>query len=770
MTILDFITQALKQAADYNSHDSASPRAVLWTDADRIWEPVIEQVRNAYPHLWALGDYHPEKKQGPAAYLRFAMETECPKGVTPVLYLPGISRAEFRSAASMKEIALHLFALQFESQFWTQKSGKDWTPLALLSSTDGGLGLDVAQDNETRTALTECLAHLLKVDVAELQNGKIEAADVRSLVAGDPIRMLLQWIGDPEVRKKAWAGAEWKSFRAVCKEKFNFDPEKDGVITAAERLARGEGSWTAVWQRFKEAPTRFAGVKARLENVQPDDFFGALQEGYPTINRRDEDALRKELLALANATAETARKRLSELLTKHGTRAESVWADLGDAPLARSLKHFASLLANLELAGLPHTWEELAKMYHDCGWLLDSSVLRALAEVRNANDFKAVSVAVRAIYLPWLEQCAQHVQKRAAEYPNPDSAATRSLAPEPGTVYLFVDGLRYDIARRLAVAIEDLGFAITESHEWAALPSVTATSKPAWLPLAELLDAATKRDGFETAEKDSGKEMTAPRFRAQLQEKLGFVLPGWGEMADTTKCAWVEVGQLDRLGHDEGAKLAWRVSEEIQTVALKVKELFTAGWLKVRLVTDHGWLLLPGGLPKVDLPKHLTQSRWGRCALPESGTKHGFPVVSWFWDPTQPIALAPGVCCFLGSQEYSHGGLSLQETLLPVVTVTRAGQAGAAAGLRITSLRWKNLRLVVHVEGGVGLCADLRKQAADPTTSWLTSESRLRPVAEDGSVSLLVEDDSLMGQGGQLVLVNPQGEIMLKRTVVVGEN
>ena len=769
MTILEFIARSLKQAADYNSHDVVPPRAVLWTDAERIWEPVIEQVRGACPHLWVLGDYLPEKKQGPAAYLRFALDTECPKGAMPVLYLPGISRAEFRSAASMKEIALHLFALQFEGQFWTQKNAKDWTPLALLSSTAGGLGLDVAQDNDTRTALVECLAHLLKADVVDLQNRKIEASDVRSLVAGDPIRMLLQWIGDAEGRKKVWQGAEWKSFCAVCKSKFAFDPDKDGVITAAERLARAEGPWGPVWQRFKEAPVKFAGVKAQLERVHQDDWFGTLQEGYPAVNRQEEGKLRKDLLALADANVETARKRLSELVHHHAKRADWVWADLGDAPLARGVRHLAALLANLELAGFPHTWEELAKMYHERGWLVDSSALRALAEARDTADFKAVSVALRAVYLPWLEKCAQHVQQRAGEYPNADTTTTRSLVPEPGTAYLFVDGLRYDVARRLAVAIEDLGFTTAESHEWAALPSVTATSKPAWKPLAERLTAAHKRDGFEAAEKDSGKELTAPRFRALLPS-LGFILPSSGEMADTTKSAWVEVGQLDRMGHDEGAKLAWRVDEEIRTVATKVKELLNSGWLKVRLVTDHGWLLLPGGLPKVELPKHLAEARWGRCALPESGAQHGFPVVPWFWDATQPIALAPGVSCFLSAQEYTHGGLSLQETLIPTMTVTRSEQTGGGAGLKLASLRWKNLRLVAQVEGGAGLRADLRKQAADAATSWLASESRLRPVAGDGSVSVLVEDDAHLGQGGLFVLVNAQGEVVLKRTVIVGEN
>jgi hypothetical protein len=42
--------------------------------------------------------------------------------------------------------------------------------------------------------------------------------------------------------------------------------------------------------------------------------------------------------------------------------------------------------------------------------------------------------------------------------------------------------------------------------------------------------------------------------------------------------------------------------------------LLDTGWQEVVVVTDHGWLLMPGGLPKVDMPKFLTSTRWGRCA------------------------------------------------------------------------------------------------------------------------------------------------------------
>ena len=55
--------------------------------------------------------------------------------------------------------------------------------------------------------------------------------------------------------------------------------------------------------------------------------------------------------------------------------------------------------------------------------------------------------------------------------------------------------------------------------------------------------------------------------------------------------------------------------------------LLLAGWRKVRVVTDHGWLLMPGGLPKTDLPAFLTESRWTRCATLKSTAATHLPTV-----------------------------------------------------------------------------------------------------------------------------------------------
>ena len=149
MTVLASILQSLRNAASYNTHELAAPRVILWPDEERLWTACIEPLRASYAALWSLAEYAPDQATGPAAWLRYQLETHGGQDV-PVIYLPGIGRAAFRSADQCPHQAKHMFALQFQGQFWTQKNGKDWTPFAFLLSADGGLGLDVAADSRNQ--------------------------------------------------------------------------------------------------------------------------------------------------------------------------------------------------------------------------------------------------------------------------------------------------------------------------------------------------------------------------------------------------------------------------------------------------------------------------------------------------------------------------------------------------------------------------------------------------------------------------------------------
>jgi hypothetical protein len=199
----------------------------------------------------------------------------------------------------------------------------------------------------------------------------------------------------------------------------------------------------------------------------------------------------------------------------------------------------------------------------------------------------------------------------------------------------------------------------------------------------------------------------------------------------------------------------------------RIAELLQAGWSRVKIITDHGWLLLPGGLPKVELPKHLTQSRWGRCAIPSPGAQHGYPMTAWFWDAAEAVVLAPVVSCFMDGMEYAHGGLSLQEALIPSLTIS-ARQTGSANAVVLKEIKWLGMRLNVVLEGAQGLTVDVRRNVADAAGSLAAKP--MTSVADGIKISLLVADDEALGTDAFIVVIDQNGQSIFKHPVVIGEN
>ncbi|MFH1933092.1 MAG: BREX-1 system phosphatase PglZ type B, partial [Pseudomonadota bacterium] len=716
--------------------------------------------------LWSLGIYSPDQATGPAAWLRFQLETHAGDDM-PVIYLPGIDRSAFRSADQCPDQAKHLFALQFQGQFWTQRNGKNWTPFAFLSSDDGGLGLDVAGDQDTKKAIQESLPKLLKIELDALQGRKLEAGDFRAIVTKDPAQTLLQWMGNPGIIKHELEkfGSEWASFRAICRDAYQFDPEKDGAITAAEKLSSGKAAWELVWGRYKEAPRSYPGVKELLDSKGQMALFEKASEYKPNANRQEEEHLAADLLALSSASSKDALVKIQALAAEHAHRSTWVWATLEESPLAIAIGHLRDLAEVVQASGNPSTWAALADYYSMLGWKADRCILRALDAARTSTATKAVTAAIRAVYLPWLEKFSILTQALATTYPATGPQTCRILPAEEGTVYLFADGLRMDLARGLEEKLISSGVDVRFEYEWSALPTVTATAKHAWMPLAGKLSGPLEGEGFEPKEQSTGKAITHARFK-QLIEELGISFLTNDGTLFPTGCAWTEFGSLDTYGHDQGTKLAWRVEEELAGLQQRILELMHVGWTKVKVITDHGWLLLPGGLPKTELLKHLTESRWGRCAIPSAGAQHGYPMTSWFWDAAEAVVLAPGVSCFVAGMEYAHGGLTLQEALIPSLTVST--KEGGTKSVVLKEMKWSGMRLNMIWEGAAGLTVDLRSKVADASTSFATSTMT---AAEDGQkTSLLVADDEALGAPAFLVVVDQNGQPIFKQPIVIGEN
>lgn len=768
MTVLDHLLSSLDFAGIYNQHDTSAPEVILWTDPERLWEAILPRVSELRESVFHLDpDSITGELRGPSTFLRYQLSKrgERERGEKiPVLYLPGVSRTDFRTARSFPEAARHLFAYQYLGNFWTQVNGKDWTPSALLASDDGGLALDLAKDLDTRNALRSQLATVVETEVADLKGKRLEASDFNALSVGDPVKLMLQWLAQPERCEADWPSAQWQAFQEITQSQFGLDPKKDGRLVAAEKLVEGNGQWSEVWSRYEEAPRNYGGVREALDLVKPGDLFVGSSDRIPRNNREKEDALRKELLALAGRTVAQTRDEITRLSSNHRSRAASVWAELGEAPLAHAVRHLGEMV-EVMLKPLPGTdWASLQNGYLKEGWQADAHARRAFAAVQTKNDQGAISAALQSCYLPWLAELAGRTQELASSYPNSSPATAPVYPVEEGTIYLFIDGLRADLAQELSEGLENAGLSPRMEAGWSALPSVTATAKPAWQPLAAELAGTVLGEGFEPLNRASSKQLTTASFR-KLIGKLGMPYLPANETGDPKGCAWTEAADFDSRGHKEGAKLAWRIEEELKVVHQRVQELFQTGWNKITIVTDHGWLWMPGGLPCSELPGHLTAAKWGRCAILKGGTQTNFPQVPWFWDGQHAILLPPLVSAFRNGVEYSHGGLSLQETVTLRITLknTAASKRPIAS---IARARWIGLRLKFALDNEApGLSYDLRTKPADGDSTILGGAREMT----QAHASAVVENDDLDGTSAILVILH-EGEVIAKKALIIGEN
>ena len=780
MNLLTNLAETIRSTAKVNRSLMAAPSAILWTDADRHWESAMKQLANLLPELYVLGNYAPELRQGPSIWLKCAVAgrlgTTLVDGVIPILYMPGISRGDLRAIETCPRDLQPLAELQYRGVFWSQINGKDWTVNALLTAKKGGLGLDVAQDRATQEALKRVLeaGALLDRSVNEFSGRQINAVWLDSLLAPNPTRDVLAWLNAPSATQSQWAGPRWQIFLSRCVKDFGFDPETDGALSAAEKLAEARGPWAEVWELYLDTFTSFKAVAdllSKLQPPQPKDMFDAPEQlsGYPRANDDGEASLRYSLSACAAMSPEHARVKVLESEKEHGDRRGWLWAKMGRAPLALGLKHLAELATLSKQSTGGTTLAQMAAKYQESGWQVDQAAMNALAAVSSKADTDAIGIVLRALYVPWLEDSANRFQElvKAAGglgHPVSGGASSKGDTKAEGLCTVFVDGLRFDVAMKLKERLAVLG-AVSSTAMWTSMPSVTASGK-AWIsPVSQWISGKKADDDFQPSVAVDGKPLSAHNFKKLLTDQ-GFQVLDKHESGDPSGKAWVEFGDLDHYGHEHGVRLARDMDNQLTQIVERLTELHDAGWRRFHIVTDHGWLLVPGGLPKSELSKFEAQTRWGRCAVLKDSS-HGTPLTfGWDWCKDVQIAFAPGISNFVAGEEYSHGGLTLQESLVPVLDVVAIGAAASTVKADITKVTWTGLRCKVEVSSvTAGLSIDIRTKAGLADSTLV---AQVKPI-ENGKGSLAVADDSSEGTAAFVVVLDGEGNVVQKKSTTVGE-
>ncbi len=765
-TLLDELLMRIRMC-DSGGDGKERPVAILWTDPESEWQPLLEVAHSRAEELIVLGDYSPKARRGPAPWIRCVVDRTLPEPAIPpdripIVYMPGVGRQDLRAGEDCPARLQPLVELMFRGTLWLQQNGSDWTVSAFLTSPRT-LGLDIAGDHATSEALHRALRELALVPISQLSGRRFEADDFDRLLTGDVVRDLLRWMGDPRNAEQRMGRERWAAFVNQCKARFGLDPVRAGVITAAERMAEGEGVWAEVWQRFEEAPAAYEGILDPLLRAQPAMPLLADPLRWPHVSDKGEEDIRTALDKLDALPHPKACQLVLELEKSHAARRRSVWAKIGRTPMANALGPLARLAETVRTSLGGGTPDEMASRYMERGWIADAAAWEAMAGA-SPSDETVVARAVKTLLEPWLEETARTFQAAIDRRPLPGLGGQPMVEASSGGCVLFADGLRFDLGQRLTQRLEGRGCRVTRRHRWAALPTVTATAKTAVTPVTKEITAQELDPTFAPRLRASGKPVQAPLLREAIQAS-GYQILDPSDLGLPLKegaRGWIECGQIDERGHQLGAQLARQLSDELDRLVEKITGLLNAGWKSVRVVTDHGWLFLPGGLPKVDLPKHLAETRWKRCAIITGKPSAGLCLVPWHWHPTDYIATGPGIACFNNSPEYAHGGVSLQECLVPDLLVEKGGDRKALPAIR--SVKWRRMRCMVECSDSTsGVRADVR--VSQPGGKSILSAPK--PVESDGAVSIVIEDDYETADL-VLVLLDSEGTVLAQRSIRVG--
>ena len=671
---IDVLSEQVRSAARFNSSVQVAPAAILWTDQESQWQSAMPLIKQAMPELIELGEYSPETRTGPAIWIkcviaRLSDDVTLPDTAVPIIYLPGVKRDDLRAIEQCPMHLQPLAELQYRGCWWAYNTtGRDWSVTAFLSSDQIGLDLDISRDNRTQEAISSVLTELLESPVSSLQGKRVETDDFHALVIGDPIKDLLVWLNDPKTKQQQWPANKWSVFCDTCQQQFGFDPNDGVKESLLGQLCTADQQWEAVWQRFVDTAHNLPGLVNQLASVKP---FGLLDEAshFLSINNEKETALESELHALLQQDADSLRSKVLQLEQNHAERRDWIWHRLGYAPFASILKPLSTVIEQAKEFSGPSP-QVMADAYESNFWQVDAAALEAMSLTKESQQQELVANLLAVLYTPWLERTALEFQRLVEQqgYPGSGGAKQAAQSYQDSQVVLFVDGLRFDTAQRLMEKLAGLSAKSELATHWSALPSLTATAKAAVTPIADLLTGTQDNDNFLPILDANEKELGSHHFGKALDQRGWQFLDG----LDTGKPdgrAWVQMGDLDHLGHEQQRKLPLGIDSVLNEVTERVDDLLAAGWYRIRIVTDHGWLWVPDKLPKSEISKNSVRKRLTRCAILKDNVQTGHLKMHWHWNENVTIAMAPGISGYVAGDYYNHGGVSLQECLVPVIEI-----------------------------------------------------------------------------------------------------
>jgi hypothetical protein len=374
-------------------------------------------------------------------------------------------------------------------------------------------------------------------------------------------------------------------------------------------------------------------------------------------------------------------------LFQNYTDGEHPWCELDGLQRKTEQQYLAFDAHSQRHASLVMLVERARKRYLDAGSTLAERFIRAL----QAEQFRLSSI---------------HLQREI--YPRWVAPALR----EGKTAYILVDALRFEIARELALSVS-ADYTVEMAATFGVLPSITPIGMAALLPgavnervvqvntgIAPALEGVVLKDRaarMEWLKQHAGIGPTGEVARV-VETTLKDLLHLRSQQESALKSSdliCVTSQEIDEVSETDNVLLARAALDGILThLKRAIRRLTELGCKTIIFAADHGFLFAqelgsdmklhsPGG-ETLDLHRRVWVGRGGEAN--RSFVRIPLAAFRLSDDPTLEIAVPLGFGGFLtagGALTYFHGGLSLQECAVPVVTLipTLGPAAGAASDI-----------------------------------------------------------------------------------------
>lgn len=467
------------------------------------------------------------------------------------------------------------------------------------------------------------------------------------------------------------------------------------------------------------------------------------------------------------------------------------------AQLGRALTASALLLDDVRNVG------EAIERYTNAGYVVDTAHREleqarhqlAHLEIEEVTTLRKRLDALRGAYRAWADGVAGTFNAlcRAEGFLPAAELQQRTLfddvvapaAKQAPTAYFMVDGLRFEMGKQLAQSLDSKTADVVVKARLAELPTVTEVGMNVLAPLAregKLQPDINERGeirGFRSSEArisvpdDRRKAIhervggkTCPRL--SLEEVLDRDVTKLRRAIAEARLVIVHCEGIDKSG-EKGVGLSV-FERELQYLRSAWRQLFEAGVRRFVFAADHGFLIhdpitrapIVHGFKTVPKRRHVVSfdhlDRPEEVAIDAASLGYETSRGTWFLVPetTAPFDVGDR------AKDFVHGGNSLQERVIPVLTVIHKHAAGTSTAR--FAVEAKALKPVARMH-----CVELRVTASGQTGLAFGSAKEIELVIEciDGAgVQAQVCDarDARLTGAGVIATVDQRCEVYFRLT------